>query len=307
MPKQSIYLGLALDRNSLTWAGYSGAGEPVEVGSSEQNLADWMAEWMRRWPATAAVGLGVNALRESDARALQLVGPWLRACSWNDAVLAGALVGQPGFWMTLGSPLSSLSGKAVVLSRDPRPQTRVAAQSEGGLEWLTDQALGLCEQLPAHSGLRVRRALGRFLEIPREAERTAILRAVEGLAEYPGPEPACLALLTRTARRLTEFLSQALARARLPAPLRGIWNDGPLEGPLWTLLMDHFNKALPEIRWSSPAYPPEVGAVLLLLAEERALERSNLNPLLAEPLQHAPRASFSSDAWRQLARSEPWL
>jgi hypothetical protein len=314
------YLGLAVQRHHVDWALYRPDGVRVEGGRRVEPLADWLPQWLAAYPELTALALGVNAHREAEVAALaleQLAPPncWIRGCSWNDATLAGALVGQPGLWVTLdwesrdwllGRPMDRIGGKSLVLTRDANHQTRVAAHTESSLESLTDQAFALTEQLNGLNALRVKKALGPLVESGRlsAARRPEVRRLVEDLADYPGPEPACLALLQKTARRLTELLGAGLARARLGAPTLAAWNDGPLEGPLWNLVLEQCKKDLPELRWILPAFPPEAGLILLLLGEQRELDRLNLDPKRSVKLTPARLARFSVDAWRQLARAD---
>ena len=301
-------MGLEVGAEVVRWAVCSPSGEILSRGSSDGALSETLQQCLRQDEGIAAIGVGIDALRAAELDQVGEMSPWLRVCNWNDAVLAGALVGQPGMLLSQDW-VTAIGGKALILSRDPRHQTRVNTQREGGLDWLSEQALALCGQLHGLSAQRVKKALGSFVEADRLSPegRRSIRQAVESLADYPGPDPACLGLLTKTARRLTDFVALALSRSRLGAPTRAVWADGPLDGPLWAVLVDHFQKGLPELRWSRPAYPPEVGAILLLLGEQRELERQNLNPSLREPLALTGRAAFSLEAWRHLGRGETWL
>jgi hypothetical protein len=299
----SKYLGISVGPRVSSWVVCSGRGDVQRRGISDETLADLLKGRLNEDPDLEAVGFGMNPHREAELSQIGELRPWLRTCSWNDGVLAGALVGQPGLLVSLEWS-TAIGGKALILSRDARHQTRVNTQREGGLEWLVEQALALPGQLSGLSAQRVQKALGGFGHTDAESPegRARIRQAVENLADYPGPEPACLALLTKTARRLTDFVALALSRSRLAVPARAVWTDGPLDGPLWTILHDHCQKALPELRWAAPAYPPEMGIVLLLLGEQRELERQNLNPQLREPLKMAPRGELSQEAWRHLTR-----
>lgn len=240
-------------------------------------------------------------------------GRWF-GCSWPDAALAGAFSGRPGVlfstehW-TMYSGCAAKNGpeaicQVLALAREANHRTLAIAHGEGGLEWLARESLRLLDEVKGPSQHRLQRALGEYRGNPVEREpmrarAVAVRRAVLDLADYPGPDPACLAVLSKAARRLSDLLRRLTSRVRLQNPTRAAWMDGTLSGPLWEAMLVEFTKYLPELSWAEPDAPPEVGAARLALGALKEEERRALNPAGPGP---AVSSALDADAWRQLSR-----
>lgn len=237
---------------------------------------------------------------------------------WPDAALAGAFSGKPGVLLatehwTMYAGCACENGpepicQAIAMAREPNHRTMVIANGEGGLEWLSREALKLLDEVVGVSQTRLQLRLG-----PHKGERPPIepmrqralgvRSALEELASYPGPDPASLALLAKASRRLSDLLRRLASRVRLPAPTRAAWLDGPLQGPLWDAMQVEFEKYLPDLRWSAPDGSPELGCVWLVLGALKEEERRAMDPrgdsrtVVLERLR-----KLDADSWRQLAR-----
>lgn len=240
-------------------------------------------------------------------------GRWF-GCSWPDAALAGAFSGKAGVLFTtehwtMYSGCAAKNGpeaicQVLALAREANHRTLSIAHGEGGLEWLARESLRLLEEVKGPSLHPLQRALGSYRGNPSEREpmrarAVAVRRAVLDLADYPGPDPACLAVLAKTARRLSDLLRRLTSRVRLQNPTRAAWLDGSLSGPLWEAMQVEFSKYLPELSWQPAEAPPEVGAARLALGALKEEERRALNPAGPGP---AVSAALDADAWRQLSR-----
>lgn len=240
-------------------------------------------------------------------------GRWF-ACSWPDAALAGAFSGKPGVLLTtehwtMYSGCAAKNGpeaicQALALAREANHRTLSIAHGEGGLEWLARESLRLLDEVKGPSQHRLQRALAEYRGQPadREAMRAravAVGRGVQDLADYPGPDPACLALLSKAARRLSDLLRRLTSRVRLQNPTRAAWLNGCRQGPLWEAMKVEFEKYLPELSWHEADAWPEVGAARLALGALKEEERRALNPAGPGP---AVSSALDADAWRQLSR-----
>lgn len=237
---------------------------------------------------------------------------------WPDAALAGAFAGKPGVLLTtehwtMYAGCACENGpeaicQALGMAREPNHRTLVMANGEGGLEWLSREALKLLEQVDGPSQLRLQHSLGphRGERAPIEPMRERALsvrRAVQDLADYPGPDPSSLALLAKTARRLSDLLRRLTSRVRLPNPTRAAWLDGELKGPLWDAMQVEFQKYLPELRWTEPDGGPEFGCAWLVLGALKEEERRAMNPNAPARTDEPGRLrKLDADAWRQLSR-----
>lgn len=245
---------------------------------------------------------------------LQGFGGRLFRCSWPDAALAGAFSGRPGVLLTtehwtMYAGCAARNGpeaicQALGLAREANHRTLAIANGEGGLEWLCRESLRLLEEVKGPSQHRLQLALASHRGQPTDREQmrsraVAVRRAVSDLADYPGPDPACLAVLAKTARRLSDLLRRLTSRVRLQNPTRAAWLDGTLDGPLWQAMQVEFEKYLPELHWQGPEGHPEVGAARLALGALKEEQRRALNPAGPGP---AVSAALDADAWRQLSR-----
>lgn len=240
-------------------------------------------------------------------------GRWF-GCSWPDAALAGAFSGKPGVLFTtehwtMYAGCAAKNGpepicQVLALAREANHRTLAMAHGEGGLEWLARETLRLLDEVKGPSQHRLQRALADYRGNPVEREQMrsraiAVRRAVLDLADYPGPDPACLAVLGKAARRISDLLRRLTSRVRLHNPSRAAWLDGTLSGPLWEAMLVEFSKYLPELSWAAPDAPPEVGAARLALGALKEEQRRALNPAGPGP---AVSSALDADAWRQLAR-----
>ena len=267
------------------------------------------------------VGVALTSEREGELKALQTAPSLVvRHCPWFDAVLAGALSGRPGVWLSMDHwiPLAGgchsnqescpdHGGQALSLAREANHRTVALVQAEASTDWVARQALQLASPQGGLNGFslqRVCKVLHPLVQGPPSPQRARqVVAKVQELADFPGPEPASLALLAKTGRRLSDLIRHLCGRVRL-SHSRAVWADGPLEGPLWNAMIAEFQRYLPDLRWSTPDHPPETGLLLLLLGERAELQRQALNPNRGEAPALNPWAEFSDDAWRHLARSE---
>ena len=310
------YLCLSARYGELRWCLSDQGGKPLHQGASANTIAEFLSGWD---PHFATLGLAVSTDREKELKTLPRQNGLVRHCSWNDATLAGALSGRPGVWLSMdhwlplvGSCHSSDAkcpdhgGQSMGLAREANHRTVALVQAQASLDWLSRQALTLATPeagLHGTSLQRVARFLQPFAPVPTSPERArAILNKVLELADFPGPEPASLALLAKTARRLSDLMRHLCGRVRL-SESRAIWADGPLEGPLWNALSIEFCRYLPGLVWSEPDHPSEIGVLMLLQGERKEQERQALNPNRGEVSEPPAVADFTQNGWRQLARS----
>lgn len=310
------YLCLSARYGELRWCLSDEGGRVLHQGTSGNTIREFLSGWE---PHFATLGIAVSPDREKELKTLPAQDCLVRTCSWNDATLAGALSGRPGVWLSMdhwiplvGSCHSSDAecpdhgGQSMGLAREANHRTVALVQAEASLDWLSRQALTLATPeggLHGTSLQRVARFLQPFHTEPTSPQRArAVRNKVLELADFPGPEPASLALLAKTARRLSDLMRHLCGRVRL-SESRAIWADGPLEGPLWNALAVEFGRYLPGLTWSEPDYPSEVGVLLLLEGERLEQVRQSLNPNRTEEPQLPAVAEFSQNGWRQLARA----
>ena len=268
--------------------------------------------------------LGVAATEERQAELQQ----WLSHCPravriwetpWVDAALAGAFLGRPGVmlftehWSTYNGCAAKngpeLICQAMVLAREPNHRTLSLVHGEGGLEWLSREGLTTLEQVSGPSRQRLQRLLGPLVGHrepigPMRERALAVRSSLEELADYPGPDPASLALLARAARRLSDLLRVLVGRVRLPAPCPATWWDGRRQGPLWSALEVELQRYLPQLAWGEPADDAGRGCAALVYGELREEQRRALNPAAAPLAQsHQGIRAVGADAWRQLSRT----
>lgn len=239
-------------------------------------------------------------------------------CSWPDAALAGAFQGRPGLLLstehwTMYGGCACENGpepicQALAMAREANHRTLAIAQGEGGLEWLCREGLKLLDEVENQSIHPLQRALGGWrhpchgVEAMRQ-RAYGVRRALLDLADYPGPEPASLALLQRAGRRLSDLLRRLTSRVQLPYPASAAWLDGSSEGPLWEAMEVEFRKYLPGLRWVRPLASAEVGCLRLLQGAWKERARKAMDPRRTQPLP-APEVlnQLDADAWRQLSR-----
>jgi hypothetical protein len=288
------------------------------MGQIGAALCDEQGQLVERWDelpkvpeAVTQLALAYSQERQAELEGWLPKGPRLWTCSWPDAALAGAFSGQPGLLLSTENwswynGCAAKNGpeticQSLVCIREANHRTLAMAHGEGGLEWLTLRCLELPSQVKDLSRHRLQQA---FAELPRQAKgldemrarSRAALQALLELADYPGPDPACLALLAQSGRRLCDLLRRAASRVRLPQ--RAAWLEQPLSGPWWEALQVEVERYLPQLSWQAPEHPPEVGACLLVVGALLEEQRRALNPAGAGPALEG----LTADAWRQLQR-----
>lgn len=239
------------------------------------------------------------------------------ACRPEEAQLAGFLGGQPGLVL-----VSGLEASVAGIDRTYYP--RFMRQSEGSAVWLGREAL-LGHRSSPRLAAEVERRFERLPNLKRvclgsgcsgglgeecknegdplsspnspTAEDFRLLCQACGLvldlAEFPGPEPFCRALVLKAARRLTDLCRYMVGRQRTGCTAAS-WSGLALKGPLLEALKTECSRYLPELRWRAPRFPAEVGAALLAKAgyDERVRrgdDRNSLRPV-------------AQDVWRVLQR-----
>ncbi len=236
------------------------------------------------------------------------------ACRPEEAQLAGFLAGQPGLVL-----ISGLEASVAGIDRTYYP--RFMRQSEGSAVWLGREALLGHQQSP-----RLQQEVNRRFQRLPNLTRTCLGSGCSGglgvdcenggpspndptpedfkllcqaaqlvleLAEFPGPEPFCRALVLKAARRLTDLCRYMVGRQRTGCRLAS-WSGLGLKGPLLEAFQSECQRYLPDLRWRSAAFPSEVGAALLAKAgREERLRRGDE--------QRALRP-VGQDVWRVLQR-----
>lgn len=275
-------------------------------------------------PAEVQSDVGVAATHEREAELTQ----WLAAlpaevavwrCSWNDAALAGAFSGQPGVLLLTDHwgvdlregcsqvPGDQLFPNALALAREPAHRTVPWTSWEGSDEWLAREAAAMLGEVSEPSRSRLTRELSALLAQPESSpdrHRALNLRnRLDALADYPGPDPACLELLARCARRLSDLLRRLTGRCRLPAGSPWAWSGGPVEGPLLQALLKETERYLPQFRPILPEGDAARGAASLVQGARAELQRQALRPGVSPAdLQRQGVQPVTADAWRQLSR-----
>lgn len=300
-------------------------GVAARLGETRLALCDRSGRVQRTWQSLEELDLsGVEVCvcyteerrREIEQWVSGLDSVWLT--SWPDAALAGAFSGHPGVLLTtehwtMYSGCACKNGpepicQALGMAREANHRTLALAHGEGGLEWLSREALKLLDEVTGPSQHRLKLRLGphrgELTDMPAmRARAVAVRRELEELADYPGPDPASLAVLAKAARRLSDLLRRLAARVRLGSATRAAWLDGRLEGPLWQAMQVEFERYLPELRWQPAEADAAVGAARLTLGALKEAERRSLNPnavAVAEPVSGVRK--LDADAWRQLSR-----
>ena len=302
-------------------------GVAARLGETKIALCDRAGQVVQRWEQLDSIPADLSSMevavcytqeRQSELESwlAPLQSVWV--ASWPDAALAGAFSGQPGVLLctehwTMYAGCAAKNGpepicQALAMAREANHRTLSLAHGEGGLEWLSREALRLLDEVKGTSQHRLQLLLG-----PHRGElhdmasmrprAVAVRRGLEELADYPGPDPASLAVLAKAGRRLSDLLRRLTARVRLTHPTRAAWLDGPLEGPLWQAMQGEFERYLPELRWQLPDDGPEVGAARLALGALKEAERRALNPAATTSAQTPEGVNpLGADAWRQLSR-----
>lgn len=303
-------------------------GVAARLGETRVALCDRGGHVIQEWDQLDSLGVDLSTVetaicytqeRQQDLQewAAQLHSVWLT--SWPDAALAGAFSGQPGVLLstehwTMYAGCACKNGpepicQALAMAREANHRTLAIAHGEGGLEWLSREALRLLEEVSGPSQHRLQHSLGAFRGelnemAPMRERARAVRTSLEDLADYPGPDPASLAVLAKAGRRLSDLLRRLTARVRLNNPTRAAWLDGHLQGPLWQAMQVEFERYLPELRWQPAEAGPAVGAARLALGARKEAERRALNPA-AQPASENDQGgirNLDADAWRQLSR-----
>jgi hypothetical protein len=301
-------------------------GIAARLGETRAALCDQAGQVVQRWDQLESIEVDPSGLEVAccytDERQKDLqewIAPldsvWVT--SWPDAALAGAFSGQPGVLLatehwTMYAGCAAKNGpepicQALAMAREANHRTLAIAHGEGGLEWLSREALRLLQEVSGPSQHRLRLRLGPhqgdLTEMgPMRQRALAVRTNLEELADYPGPDPASLAVLAKAGRRLSDLLRRLTARVRLGNPTRAAWLDGRLEGPLWQAITAEFERYLPELRWQAPEADAAVGAARLALGACKEAERRALNPAVTPAARPSGLLPLDADAWRQLSR-----
>lgn len=310
--------------SEIVWVGVA-----ARLGETNLVMADSQAQCLERAFQLQALPTTVQHLCVACTRERQSeLESWLAqlppsitiwTTSWPDAALAGAFTGQPGLLLTtehwtMYDGCACKDGpeaicQALAMVREASHRTLSIANGEGGLEWLSREGLKLLDEVqnasrhPLELALRPHQGERQGLEWMRE-RAYSVRSALQDLADYPGPEPASLAVLSKAARRLSDLLRTVTARVSLGHPARAAWLDGRLQGPLWEAMSNEFQRYLPQLRWQTAEGPPEMGCVRLIQGALKEAERKALDPRRAAPaeLPVGGRRPIDADAWRQLSR-----
>ncbi|GMU54518.1 MAG: hypothetical protein AMXMBFR33_36640 [Candidatus Xenobia bacterium] len=205
---------------------------------------------------------------------------WL--CSSLEAELAGSLGGRPGLLIHAG-----MRAAAAGLERSGRfwstGESQEVLGDEGSSLWLASRTLQLAvrgmEGRMARSP-RLERTLVAYFGVDDLNELLALLdrghltpgelagsvSVILELAAYPGPDPACRALILKASRQLVQLTRQASGRGRWASAPTASWSGSALHGPLLEAFQTEVFKYLPEVRWRPPVFPTPGGCLLLALA-----------------------------------------
>ncbi len=247
----------------------------------------------------ALPGLSTPALRRAAADMVKSILPTdsrIVLCDEMEPLLAGMLEGRPGYLVRSGSDAAVAfvdeQGVFRRVEHDPDP----LGQEGSGL-WLGTRTLqlgarireGRMEATPRLVGLLIGHFRQPTLEdlwdtlMTQAPDPPAILqlaRATVALAEFPTPEPACRALVVRTARRLGELVDRAQEMApdgSEPSPRSGAlyatWSGATLEGAL----LDELKRQKQHLEWLPPRADGLTGCLLLARALHlRSVNHENL-------------------------------
>lgn len=210
-------------------------------------------------PLRRAAGETVRAVLPPGSRAI--------LCDQLEAVLAGALAGEPGHVLSVGHEASvgSLTSSGV-FTRTEEP-AEMMGQEGSGL-WLGTRTLQLAARLREGRLPETPRLVGMLTEhfgkgslqevwdtvmsdAPDAISITALAERTIALSEFPDPEPACRALVVRAARRLSDLLQQATQQGE--GETLATWHGRSAMGAL----LDEVFRQTPEMRWQ----PPGLGAL----------------------------------------------
>lgn len=205
---------------------------------------------------------------------------WL--CSSLEAELAGALGGRPGLLIHAG-----MRAAAAGLERSGRfwstGESEELLGDEGSALWLASRTLQLAvrgmEGKMARSQ-RLERTLTAYFgvdDLPELLERldqghllpgelASSVSVILELASYPGPDPACRALVLKASRQLVQLTRVAAARGRWSGSPYASWSGLALHGTLLEAYQAEVFKYLPELRWRPQVFPTPGGCLLLALA-----------------------------------------
>lgn len=205
---------------------------------------------------------------------------WL--CSSLEAELAGSLGGRPGLIIHAG-----MRAAAAGLERSGRFWTTGESQEllgdEGSALWLASRTLQLAvrgmEGRMARSP-RLERTLTAYFgvdDLPELLQRldkgqmqpgelAGSVSVILELASYPGPDPACRALVLKASRQLVQLTREVAARGRWPTPPAASWCGSALHGPLLEAYQAEVFKYLPDLRWRPQQFPSPAGCLVLALA-----------------------------------------
>lgn len=237
----------------------------------------------------ALPGLLTPAFRRAAAEMVKSIlpaGSRIVLCDEMEPLLAGMLVGRPGYLVRSGSDAAVAFVDEKGMFRRVEDPPDPLGQEGSGL-WLGTRTLqlgarireGRMEATPRLVGLLTSHFRQPTLEDLWDALMTQapdpptilqLARSTVALAEFPAPEPACRALVVRTARRLYELVERAQGdlhadaiEGRQPPGLRGTlyatWSGDTLEGAL----LDELKRQTQNLEWLAPKADGLTGCLLL--------------------------------------------
>lgn len=205
---------------------------------------------------------------------------WL--CSSLEAELAGSLGGRPGLIVHAG-----MRAAAAGLERSGRVWTTGETQEvlgdEGSALWLASRTLQLAvrgmqgrmqrsprleRMLTAYFGVDdLPELLGRLDRGEMQpGELAGSVSVILELASYPGPDPACRALVLKASRQLVQLTREAAARGRWSGTPIASWSGSALHGPLLEAYQSEIFKYWPDLKWRPQQFPSPAGCLVLALA-----------------------------------------
>ncbi len=273
-------------------------GRPVAEGAaaapSDISLEDSLRGALT--PCLEAIGerdatcvVAIPGLDRKPARlhALAVVGKvlperlpvWL--CSSLEAELAG-LGGKPGLIIHSG-----MRAAAAGLERSGRfwstGESQEVLGDEGSALWLASRTLQLAVrgmEGRMQRSQRLERTLTAYFgvdDLPellarldkgqmQPGELAGSVSVILELASYPGPDPACRALVLKASRQLVQLTREAAARGRWSSSPVASWSGSALHGPLLEAYQTEVYKYLPDLRWRPQLFPSPTGCLVLALA-----------------------------------------
>lgn len=213
----------------------------------------------------ALPGLDSEPLRKAAAETVRSVlptGSRVVLCDELEALLAGALGGEPGHVLSSGhqAGVGSISRDGIFTRTEEPPE--LMGQEGSGL-WLGTRTLQLAARLregrlpetprlvsalTEHFGMATLQDVWDtvMMEAPDPLSIVALAERTIQLSEFPDPEPACRALVVRAARRLSELLT--MAHQDNDGETATSWHGVSATGAL----LEEVRRQTPELDWRKP-------------------------------------------------------